>query len=129
LTVICDLQGTVHKIRPQSEGKGASKCGDFSDKKGGDSSDADVRTFWRIKNLDFWKFMVCPQEGDWFGADILQTRGGEDQFFAILCERLLWTAPSSFELDIVLRSVSVIPLQYRSCSVCMFFDRLGHHNG
>jgi len=25
-------------------------------------------------------------------------------------------------------SVSVIPLQHRSCSVCMSFVRLGHHN-
>jgi len=25
--------------------------------------------------------------------------------------------------------VSVIPLQHRSCSVCMSFVRLGHHNG
>jgi len=25
--------------------------------------------------------------------------------------------------------LSVIPLQHRSCSVCMSFVRLGHHNG
>jgi len=25
--------------------------------------------------------------------------------------------------------VSVIPLQHRSCSVCLSFIRLGHHNG
>jgi len=36
---------------------------------------------------------------------------------------------SSFEPDVVLCSVSVIPLQHRSCSVCMSFVRLGHHNG
>jgi len=35
----------------------------------------------------------------------------------------------SFDIDVVLCSVSVIPLQHRSCSVCMSFVRLGHHNG
>jgi len=34
----------------------------------------------------------------------------------------------SFEPDIAC-SVSVIPLQCRSCSVCMSFVKLGHHNG
>jgi len=34
---------------------------------------------------------------------------------------------SSFEPDLVLCSMSVIPLQHRTCSVCMFFVRLGHH--
>jgi len=39
------------------------------------------------------------------------------------CGRLLWTAPSSslFEPNVVLYSLSVIPLQHRSCSVCMSF--------
>jgi len=36
---------------------------------------------------------------------------------------------SSFELDVVLYSVSVISLQHKSCSVYMSFVRLGHHNG
>jgi len=36
---------------------------------------------------------------------------------------------SSFERDVVLRSVSVTPLQHRSCSVCRSFVRLGQHNG
>jgi len=35
---------------------------------------------------------------------------------------------SSFESDVVC-SMSVIPLQYRSCSICMSFVRLGHQNG
>jgi len=33
------------------------------------------------------------------------------------------------EPDVVLCSVSVIPLQIRSCSVCMSFVKLGNHNG
>jgi len=37
-------------------------------------------------------------------------------------------ASYSFEADVVC-SVSVIPLQHRSCSVCMSFVRLGYHNG
>jgi len=36
---------------------------------------------------------------------------------------------SSCEPDVVLCSVSVIPLQNRGCSVCISFIRLGHHNG
>jgi len=36
---------------------------------------------------------------------------------------------ASFERDDALCTVTVIPLQHRSCSVCMFFVRLGHHNG
>jgi len=36
---------------------------------------------------------------------------------------------TSFELDVLLCSVSVTPIQHRSCSVCMTFVRLGHHNG
>jgi len=39
------------------------------------------------------------------------------------------TTYSSFELDVVLCSVSIIPLQHRGCSICMSFVRLGHQNG
>jgi len=35
---------------------------------------------------------------------------------------------TSFEPDVALCSVSAISLQHRSCSVCMSFVRLGHHN-
>jgi len=46
---------------------------------------------------DFLKFMVCSngQGGRGGSADILQTRREGGQFFAILCGRLLWTAPYS----------------------------------
>jgi len=43
--------------------------------------------------------------------------------------KLIYKNSSSFELDVILCSVSVIPLQHRNCSVCMFFVGLGHHNG
>jgi len=36
---------------------------------------------------------------------------------------------TSFEPDVVLCFVSVIPFQHRSCSVCESFVRLGHNNG
>jgi len=50
--------------------------------------------------------------------------------FRCVAERIKYSQESySFELDVVLCSVSVIPLQHRICSVCMSFDRLGHHNG
>jgi len=41
-----------------------------------------------------------------------------------LCPFLLGSS-SSFELDVVLCSVSVIPLQHRSCSICMSFRQAG----
>jgi len=44
-------------------------------------------------------------------------------------EIILLKSHFSFEPDVVLCSVSVIPLQHRSCSVCMSFVRLCHHNG
>jgi len=37
--------------------------------------------------------------------------------------------PSREMMYYVLCSVSVIPLQHRSCSVCMSFVRLGYHKG
>jgi len=37
---------------------GFVQCGYFADK--GGFSDADARTFWCKKTLDFSKFMVCP---------------------------------------------------------------------
>jgi len=37
------------------------------------------------------------------------------------------TTFASFEPNVEC-SVSVIPLQHRSCSVCISFVRLGHHN-
>jgi len=36
---------------------------------------------------------------------------------------------SSFKPDVALCSMPVFPLQHRSCSVCMSYVRLGHHNG
>jgi len=42
---------------------------------------------------------------------------------------IVYFSSSSFEPDVVLSSVSVIPIQHRSCSVCMSFVRLGHNNG
>jgi len=42
---------------------------------------------------------------------------------------VMTASSSSFELDVVLYTVPVIPLQHRSCSVCMSFVKLGHHNG
>jgi len=52
------------------------------------------------KTPGFSKFMVCPhgQGGGvgWTSADIFRTSGEGDQFFAILCGRLLWTASYRF---------------------------------
>jgi len=75
--------------------RGFVQCGHFSDKEGGGSSDADVRTFWPKKLRKFQNSWCVSTDwggrGGWVSADILQTRGG--QFFAILCAHLLWTAP------------------------------------
>jgi len=35
----------------------------------------------------------------------------------------------SYPVSVTLCSVSVIPFQHSSCSICMSFVRLGHHNG
>jgi len=49
-------------------------------------SDADVRTFW-CKNFGFFRFTVYPHGQ--YGK-----KGGES-FFAMLCGRLLWSAPKA----------------------------------
>jgi len=47
-------------------------------------------TLFSAKTSDFSKFLVRPNgQGGWTSAD----KGEEDQFFVILCRRLLWTAP------------------------------------
>jgi len=61
----------------------------------GGSSDADVRTFRRIKHRIFRNFWcVRTDKEGWASADTLRTRGMGGQFFAILCGRHLWTAPN-----------------------------------
>jgi len=49
------------------------------------------------------------------------------QFLSLSLNHLVYS--SSFELDVLLCSVTVIPIQHRSCFVCMSFVKLGHHNG
>jgi len=43
------------------------------------------------KPSDLSKFMVCPRGQA--GVEPVQTKGEGSQFFAILCERIFWTAP------------------------------------
>jgi len=58
----------------------------------GESSDADVRTFWS-KNSGIFRNLWCVRT-DKEGVEPVRTFFGEgSQFFAILCRRLLWTAP------------------------------------
>jgi len=48
------------------------------------------------KTSDFSEFMVCPHGQGERGlkqCGHFADKGGRDQFFAILCGRLLWTAP------------------------------------
>jgi len=59
----------------------------------GVSSNADVRTFWRIQ-LQIFQNLWCvrTEKG---GVEPVQTffgKAGRGQFFAILCGLLLWTA-------------------------------------
>jgi len=78
------MQGTVHKRRPQS--------GDLYNADKGGYSDANVRLLVQ-KTSDFSKFIVCPH-GQRGLSHCRQGEGGGGQFFAILCWRLLWTAPN-----------------------------------
>jgi len=72
----------------RSQGEGVVQCGYFV-VKGEESSDADIRTFWCTKFYGAFariKGKVLGQYGHF------SDKGGWDQFFAILCGRLLWTA-------------------------------------
>jgi len=68
----------------------------FSDKGGGASSDAEIRTFWQ-KNFGFFEmFSVSARTMGEEGLNqcgYFADKGRGRQFFAILCGRLLWTAP------------------------------------
>jgi len=66
------------------------------------------------KNAEFldYKLLTCVVILSCFSIDYLQT-----------------FSSSSFEFNVVLCSVSVLPLQHRCCSVCMSFVKLGRHNG
>jgi len=66
--------------------------------------------------------MVCPHGHGGRGvrgrasADILRTRGEGGQFFAILCERLLWTAPYAYLIYVqMLKSLILINLLGENC--------------
>jgi len=65
-----------------------------TDKRGrGGSSNADVRTFGAKKNSDFLKFNVFPhgqRERGLRQCGHFADKG--NQFFAIVCEPILWTA-------------------------------------
>jgi len=67
--------GTLHKRLPKSWG--FVQCGHFSDK--GVSSDADVRTIWCKKTLDFSKFMVCPHGQGGRGVKPVRTFFGQGE--------------------------------------------------
>jgi len=56
---------------------------------------ADVRTFWCKKNRTFRNLWCVRTDKRTRRVEPMQTWGG-GQFFAILCGRLLWTAPNAF---------------------------------
>jgi len=87
----------VLSIRRPHSGRGRlSRANIFWVKREGDSSDADVCTFWR-KKLRIFRNLWCVRtdKGGRASVDIghLADKEGGGQFFAILCRRLLWTAP------------------------------------
>jgi len=73
----------------RSQRGGVVQCGHFADK--GDSSNADVRIFWR-KNFGFFEIYDVSA----------RTRGVGGQFFAILCGRPLWTALYVFDIFLLI---------------------------
>jgi len=75
--------GAVHKRRPESWGEGAGSVRTFFGQ-GGEGASSDAALFGE-KTSDFLKFRT--DEGG------LSKGVGRGKFFAILCGRLLWTAP------------------------------------
>jgi len=71
------------------------QCGHFADKGSGFFRCGPPRFFVQ-KPPNFWNVWCdCMDKGVWASVEILRTRG-RVQFFAILCGRLLWTAPYQF---------------------------------
>jgi len=69
-----------------SQRRGFVQCGHFSDKEGGGSSDADIRTFWR-KTFEFFEIYeesARTRERRVEPVRIFCGQEGGDQFFAIL---------------------------------------------
>jgi len=57
------------------------------------SSDADVRTFW-CKKIRTFRNLSCVRKDKGVGqCGHISDKGGEGQFFAILCGRPLWKTP------------------------------------
>jgi len=82
--------GAVHKIRPQSGGLSSIDNlwtrGVFQMR---------TSTLFGANASDFLKFMVCPhgQGGRGWASHTFCGQGSRGNFFAILCEHLLWTVP------------------------------------
>jgi len=92
----------------------------------GGSSDADVRTEEEQKTSDFSKFLVCLHGQEGRGLEPVRTFFGQGgmkcQFFAILCGRLLWTAPND-EAIIVLHK-QIISIYFLKITVDRNFRKL-----
>jgi len=70
---------SVHKDVRSQGGRGFVQFGHIYRQEGGDSSDADIRTFW-YKPSNFSKFIVCPHGKEVMGFEPMQTRGKRGQF-------------------------------------------------
>jgi len=81
------VSGAVNKRRPQSRGGGLSSTDIFRSRGKEGFFSCGHPHFLAKKTSDFSKSTVYPHR-----------QGGEGQFFAILCGRLLWTAPIDKEM-------------------------------
>jgi len=85
------LLGAVHKRRPQSAELSNVQCEHFSDKE--DSSDADVRTFWR-KKLPIFRNLLCVRTDKVEGVEPVRTFFGQGgSIFSQFCADVLYGLP------------------------------------
>jgi len=104
------------KRRPQSGERGCLSSADIFRKGGGRVLQMRTSALFDAKNIGFLKFMVCQhgQRGlSQCGHFVDKGRGG--QIFAILCGRLLWTAPL-YSFQTVLCAIKTIPKAEKTVS-------------
>jgi len=88
------LLGAVHKGRPQSRGRALSSV-DILRTRWREHFRCGIHTFW-CKKSDFSKLRCVETDKGRGGVSQcghFADKGGEGQFFAILCVRSLWMAP------------------------------------
>jgi len=74
------------------------QCRHFTNKEGGDSSDANVRALFGAKNIGFFEIMVCPQGGG--GVEPVRARGKRINF-SRFCADVFMDGPLAIFLQLI----------------------------